>query len=175
MKKSDRKAAAKKKKRGAGEAASAGAGAPKKKPMSRREMLSQFGGWGLLAAGLGGGGYWLYGSVAANALEHDLTRVGQGVPIVVQIHDPTCPLCQQLQTQARRAVESFDEGQLQFAVANMQTPEGRRFATGHGVGHVTLLVFDGRGRRVDTLVGVRDADQLRAAFRARFPRLRADS
>lgn len=96
--------------------------------------------------------------------EHDLTRFGQGVPTVVQIHDPDCPLCTALQRTARAAVSGFDETELVFLVANIKTQEGRALATANGVGHVTLLLFDGEGQRREVIHGPSTEAELEAAF-----------
>ena len=98
--------------------------------------------------------------------EHDLTRLGQGVPTVVQIHDPNCPRCTALQRTARAAMSGFDETELVFLVANITTEEGRAIATANGVGHVTLLLFDGEGRRRQVLQGPSTEAALEDAFRA---------
>ncbi|MEM7522983.1 MAG: hypothetical protein AAF360_04320, partial [Pseudomonadota bacterium] len=98
-------------------------------------------------------------------IEHDLTRIGDGVPTVVQIHDPNCGLCRELQRETREALRAFDADQLRYVVANTTTPEGRRLAQVHGVSHVTLLLFDGAGKRRQTLRGVAESAILEDAFR----------
>jgi len=58
---------------------------PRKKKMTRRELISyaQMGGIGAVA--LGGGGFFFARSVAAAACEADLTKIGKGTPAIVQI------------------------------------------------------------------------------------------
>jgi hypothetical protein len=58
----------------------------------------------------------------------------------------------------------MEVGSIQFLVANIRSPEGRQFATAHGVGHVTLLLFDGSGRRREVLVGERTSEHLLEIF-----------
>ena len=131
---------------------------------SKRASLGAMRNWAIGAAVVGGGGYWFATDVQATMREHDLTRLGKGVPTVVQIHDPDCPLCAALQRAARAAVGGFDETELVFLVANIKTQEGRALATAHGVGHVTLLLFDGEGRRREILHGPSTEAALESAF-----------
>ena len=48
-----------------------------------------------------GGGYLFATAVQTTISEADLTKIGQGLPAVVQIHDPGCALCRRLQKQTR--------------------------------------------------------------------------
>lgn len=109
--------------------------------------------FGVAAAVIGSGGYYLVSEVVADVHEHDLSRIGKGIPTVVQVHDPDCPTCRSLMRAARTAMESFEPDELQYVVANLQTPEGQELASRHGVGKVTLLLMDGDGRRRATLPG----------------------
>jgi hypothetical protein len=52
-----------------------------------------------------------------------------------------------------------------FVLADLNTPEGRAFATRHGVGNTTLVLLDATGRRVETLTGIQDAAALRTRIR----------
>ncbi len=96
--------------------------------------------------------------------EHDLSRVGNGRPTVVQIHDPQCSLCLALQTETRKALKMLDDDALDYVVANIRSEKGQTFANRYGVQHVTLLLFDGRGELQDVLQGQRGSYQLKAAF-----------
>ncbi len=134
--------------------------------VQRRAFLNtlQFGALGVIA--VGGLGWFVASEVQANAREHDLSRIGNGIPAVVQIHDPQCPRCTALQREARDALDAFDSAELQYIVANIRTSEGRAFAGQHQVGHVTLLLFDGNGQRRRVLAGPNQAATLERAFRA---------
>ncbi|MEL7256331.1 MAG: thioredoxin family protein [Pseudomonadota bacterium] len=112
------------------------------------------------------GGATVFGtrSVRAKVAERDLTRLGQGVPTVVQVHDPQCPTCNALQSQTRQALKGFEQDKLQYLVADIKTQEGLSFAGRYGVPHVTLLLFDSEGNLVETLQGMRQASELRASF-----------
>lgn len=132
---------------------------------SRRAFLKKLRNGGIAALVIGGGGWFGVRDVQATMREHDLSRIGNGMPTVVQIHDPQCPTCVALQREARDAVCEVGEARLQFLVANIRTAEGRELARQHRVGHVTLLLLDASGRRQSVLTGPRNRDQLAGAFR----------
>jgi hypothetical protein len=148
---------------------SIGAGAAPDKT-TRRDLLGRIGSGALLAAALGGGGWYLVQDVSATIREQDLSQIGNGTPAVVQIHDPDCSLCAALQREARKALADFEDGELQFLVANIRSAEGKRLASAHGVGHVTLLLFDAKGRRRSILVGSNTSEDLKQAFRRHLAR-----
>lgn len=135
------------------------------KSFSRRDLLRFGRNWSVAIAAAGGAGWYGVRSVQAAIAEHDLSRIGNGLPTVVQIHDPNCMTCVALQREARTAACEIGEDKLQFLVANLQTSEGRRLAIAHGVGHVTLLVFDGSGEQIDVLVGPNTSEVLEPRFR----------
>lgn len=135
-----------------------------KTPLSRRDVMKIMRNGGLGLAAIGGAGYWASGSFRAYAAEHDLTRVGQGSPVVVQIHDPQCPTCTALQKQTRAALETFEECGLVYLVADIKTSEGAAFAARFGVPHVTLLFFNGEGERLRTVNGMHSRAQLEPMF-----------
>lgn len=113
---------------------------------------------------VGGSGYVLANSVISTMNEHDLTRVGNGKPTIVQIHDPNCSMCLALQKETRKALDEFQDGRLDYVVANIRSAKGKAFANRYGVQHVTLLLFDGEGALQDVLQGQRGSHQLRAEF-----------
>lgn len=115
---------------------------------------------------IGGVGYWTVGSVSASIGEADLSRIGDGTPSIVQIHDPQCSQCAALQREVRDALEAFDDEALTYLVANITTTEGRALAARHNVGHVTLLLFDGPGRLRSIERGPQSSAALREAFAA---------
>jgi len=146
------------KRKQAQQASAAPTQAPKK--LSRRETLL-WGKW--TAAGvvvLGAGGTWLSRAVVAAAAEHDLDRIGKGKPVVVQVHDPQCALCTQLQRETRKAMRQFGECDLIYLVADINKPEGRAFARQHNVQHVTLVLLDGQGQSQRIVNGVHSRSQL---------------
>lgn len=139
---------------------------PSEKTLSRRELFSKFQYGAVATLALGGFGWFMVEEATAMFEENDLTRVGNGIPTIVQIHDPQCPKCVALQRETREALESFDDGQLQYLVANIKRSTGQDFAAAHNVGHVTLLLFDGAGRRRQILVGPNESHYLTNAFQS---------
>ncbi len=135
------------------------------KATSRRDALLSLRSWGVLGLIAAGGGWYLVREVTTALAENDLSQVGNGTPTVVQIHDPECLLCRALQSETRDALCDLDDDELQYLVANLRTANGRKFAAAHGVGNVTLLLFDGDGQRQRILSGVRNSDSLEEIFR----------
>lgn len=119
---------------------------------------------GLVVAG--GVGAYLYQAYLADIEERNLTKIGRGTPTIVQIHDPNCTLCAALQKATRSALSNFDEGVLDYRVANVKTQDGSQFAARYNAQHVTLLLFDKRGRLQNTLQGVRQEEELVMLFTA---------
>ena len=138
--------------------------APVKTGPNRRQMMGylQYGVLGAVV--IGGAGTYAATSIMADLAERDLTRLGQGTPTIVQIHDPTCNDCSLLQSETRAALRSFDDDDIGFLVADLNSTDGAAFAREHGVGRVTLMLFDGDGRPVDVMTGVRGRDALRIRF-----------
>ncbi len=147
----------------------AGAKAAKTK-LDRRQALGHLRNLGITAAALGAVGWYTTSEVCASIQEQDLSKIGQGIPAVVQIHDPNCPRCVALQREARAAVSEFSDEEIIFLVANIRTADGQQLAASHGVGHVTLLLFDGDGRRRTTLTGANTRENLEQAFRRHLAR-----
>jgi hypothetical protein len=103
-------------------------------------------------------------------ISHDLSVIGQGVPTVVQIHDPKCQLCLQLRRNANSAIARIAGDDLLFRVADVTTHEGRRLQRKHKVPNVTLLLFDRDGKLNRSLNGVKGDDVLHQAFLAHINR-----
>ncbi|WP_341368671.1 hypothetical protein [Yoonia sp. BS5-3] len=140
-------------------AAQAEAG-PAKAP-NRRALLRN----GLIgAAVLGVAGFLTASTVMATISEHDLSRVGQGVPMVVQVHDPQCPSCRDLQRETRTALEAFDESELQYVIASLTSTTGAAFAAQYAAPRITLLLFDGAGNLQETINGVHPYTDLQLRF-----------
>lgn len=136
---------------------------------TRRDFLRKARNGAIATLAVGGGGWFMVDQVRATIREQDLSRIGNGIPTVVQIHDPQCRQCVALQKEARDAVCNFD-GELQFVVANIRSLEGGQLAAAHGVGHVTLLLFDGAGQRRAVLSGPNTSEYLTDAFRLHIAR-----
>lgn len=137
---------------------------------SRRNVLRMVRNVSIGAVVLSAGG-WVFAQDVQRTIElQDLSAVGNGIPTVVQVHDPHCPVCQALQKEMLKAAKHFDAGTLQFRVANIRTPEGKALADRHGVPHITLLMLDGDGELQDLLQGLRERDILRLEFDAHVAR-----
>ncbi len=123
------------------------AAAPAKQPnpMSRRDMMRWIKSGAIAVPILGIAGYFGATSVQARMAEADLSRVGNGRPSIVQIHDPQCNQCQVLQGQTRRILRGFDDETFDYMVADIKTQSGVEFAARYGVNHVTLVLFDASG------------------------------
>ncbi len=127
---------------------------------SKRNTLTTFRNSALGLAVVGGAGAYFYGAYQKDLEERDLTKIGRGKPAVVQIHDPGCQLCATLQSETRKAVSNFEAEEVNFLVANVRTQKGREFANKYNVPHVTLLLFNKRGKLENILQGVRREEEL---------------
>ncbi len=141
--------------------------AEKKQPAAegRRNFLRLARNGAIALAVVGGLGFLFVQNVRSSINEHDLSRIGNGTPTIVQIHDPQCSQCRSLQRETRDALSGFNDNDVDYVVANIRTNEGSRFAMKYSVPHVTLLLFDKNGQLRTTLRGQRQSDELRTAFR----------
>jgi len=114
------------------------------------------------------GGIGLLGvnKVRADLAEQDLSIVGSGMPVIVQVHDPSCPICLALQKEARAAMETVDNSELEYRVASIASDVGSAFADRHNSAHATLLFFDADGAITQRVHAPSDRDTLQAAFQA---------
>ena len=110
----------------------------------------------------------LLAAVSINAYEsgqqelHDLSVIGQGEPVIVQIHDPGCPTCRRLKKIVGGTMDSSDS--VLYRVANIKTETGKALADKYSVPKVTLLFFNGRGKHVHTTSGLLTSEQLDSAI-----------
>ncbi len=133
--------------------------------LSRRNFFQNIRNGAIATVIVGGGVWFVVDDVMATLDEQDLTKIGNGIPTIVQIHDPQCSQCIALQRETRKALENFDNGKLQYLVANIKSAEGRTLAAIHHVRHVTLLLFDAKGKRRQILTGPNQSDYLTGVFR----------
>lgn len=143
-----------------------------KKALTRRTFIQNVRDGIITAAFFGGGAWLVFDDVMATLDEQDLSKLGNGIPTIVQIHDPQCPMCTALQRETRKALDNFDTGQLQYLVANIKSVEGRALATTHGVEHVTLLLFDAMGTRRQILTGPNQSSYLTEVFQQHLEKYR---
>lgn len=138
---------------------------PKTAPKKSRRDVMTWAGFGVLGLGVvGGGAAWAVTSYTKSVEERDLSQIGQGTPTIVQIHDPQCPICNALQRETRKALGNMDGEQPVYLVADLTQTSGAVFAQVQSVQHVTLLLFDAEGNRVQTLTGSRTRDELLPEF-----------
>jgi hypothetical protein len=97
---------------------------------------------------------------------HDLSVIGNGIPTVVQVHDPSCRLCQQLRSNLLAATSALDDQALQVRIADIGSVTGANFASSHQVPHVTLLFFDARGNLVENLQGVKSEEEIERSVKS---------
>lgn len=136
----------------------------------KRKTLRLLRNMAIAAPVVGVAGFFAFKSASAAKAEADLTQIGNGVPAIVQIHDPACQLCAALQNQTRRALKSHEKGSVRFFVADIKTPEGNAFAARYRVPHVTLLLFDKRGEVKQVVRGPIDQDALENIIKAHLKR-----
>lgn len=141
------------------------AATPKRKAtLSRRAVLSNAKFYGVVLFILLGGAYWGVSSFQSSLAEKDLSVLGQGTPVIVQVHDPACQPCIDLQRETRAALSDFDNTDLGYRVADITSEDGLAFATEHAASFATLLFFDGAGEVTRRIRGATDRNTLRAAF-----------
>ncbi|MFK7992864.1 MAG: thioredoxin family protein [Granulosicoccus sp.] len=97
---------------------------------------------------------------------HDLSTLGQGNPTVVQIHDTSCADCRRLKSRTSTALDQHEH--VDFRLADLAKGDGSRFARKYGVQKTTLLLFDGRGEHLQTVVGLRSVEDLSELFELQF-------
>ena len=133
------------------------------KKLSRRDAIKTMALYGMGGAIVLGAGGALALDFGKKLAEADLTKIGQGTPTIVQIHDPNCRLCQALQRETRAALADCDEPYT-YLVANITTPDGAAFQRRMGQPHVTLALLDGDGTPLHFINGVTPAARLKAQF-----------
>ncbi len=136
-----------------------------RRPISRRKMLGLL--LGVPLVGVAGVGVHRY-DVKVRAL-HDLSVLGNGSPAIVQIHDPSCKLCRRLMANTKKALG--DREDITYRIADITKTNGREFQERYGVPHVTLLLFNAKGRHVHTVQGVTPAEELAEHFQRHLPRV----
>jgi thioredoxin-related protein len=108
----------------------------------------------------------LYFFYHQSKIEHDLASIGNGhIASIVQIYDSNCQLCSQLKRNVLSVHSDFKD-KVQFKIANIGTTKGRRFANKYNAPHVTLLFFDKKGDRINTIQGVSSSEKIEQALTA---------
>lgn len=52
-----------------------------------------------------------------------------------------------------------------FALADLHAPEGKTFAVRHNVPNTVLIFFAGSGRKIETVYGAQEKDELRGKIK----------
>jgi len=126
--------------------------------LNRRNMLKLL--IGVPVAGAAGAAIHRYD--VQNRGIHDLSLIGQGQPVVVQVHDPSCQLCRRLMKNTRKALKGNDD--VLFKVADVTTSEGEAFRRKHNAETVSLVLFDAKGKSQGSIQGVTPVEDLKAQF-----------
>jgi thioredoxin-like negative regulator of GroEL len=98
---------------------------------------------------------------------NDLTQIGQGKNIVVQVHDHDLVNSAGLMDNLNKIRNEY-KGIIEFVVADLKTAEGQAFAQAHNVEAVTLVFFAPDGSVLGTVQGVPGLDPLRGALARAF-------
>lgn len=93
---------------------------------------------------------------------HDLTVIGTGKPVVVQVHDTSCPICRNLKSRVTSVLKGQDK--IEYRIADITTNAGRKFQNEYGAQKTTLLLFNGEGRHINTVVGLQSVEELERIF-----------
>lgn len=152
------KAGKNKRKKNRGRGASSGAKAGMTSP-SKRNFVKL----GLFVAAGGAAAASLHAYDRKQTLVHDLSVIGEGTPVLVQIHDPGCPTCRRLKGAVKEAMAGLDG--VHTRIADISTREGRAFASRYGVPKTTLLFFDGSGKHRHTTTGLQTTLQVQQSVR----------
>lgn len=102
----------------------------------------------------------LFVALIPRGYDSDLTRIGKGQPTAVLTHDPGFLASGQLMEGINGLRKDFEPTTL-FLVADLNTPQGKRFAEEQSVSFGVLVLFDSRGRRLASYSGRADDDSLR--------------
>lgn len=93
----------------------------------------------------------------------DLSRIGQGLPVVVLMHDKNSVKSQGLMELLNRIRPDYT-GRIEFLAVDIDSQQGRAFSRQQAVGAVVLLCFDARGTRRALLDQTVDAKTLRSVL-----------
>ena len=98
---------------------------------------------------------------------NDLTQIGNGKNIVVQVHDHDLVNSAGLMDNLNKVRNEY-KGIIEFVVADLKIAEGQAFAAAHNVGAVTLVFFSPDGKQLGIVQGVPDLNTLRRTLDQAF-------
>jgi len=119
---------------------------------------------GLLALGGIAAVIWIF--VGRENIEENYSIIGQGEPVIVQVHQLNCADCDVLRANTKRALKEIGDDRLHYRIAYLHKSEGIAFASRHGAARpTTLVLFDKFGRKKSVYAGVQDVEALEVLFR----------
>lgn len=120
---------------------------------------------GLLITLTVGGLIW--SQLPRGAFPTDLSRIGAGRPAVVLAHDSNY-LGGTTVMELLNGIRGEYADRVEFLVAHLGIADAREFASRHGAGDGTVLLFTADGRRVKVLHSPASADEVRQALAQAF-------
>lgn len=94
----------------------------------------------------------LFVALIPRGYDTDLTRIGKGQPTAVLTHDPMFLASAELMEAVNGLRKDFEPATL-FLVADLNTPQGQKFAEEQSVNFGILVLFDAHGRRLGSYSG----------------------
>jgi hypothetical protein len=103
--------------------------------------------------------YFAYAAFSSNQEKlNDLSVFGERKSVLVQIHDPFCSSCRVLLSSVESVIKEFPH--MEYRIADMNMPQGRRFALQHQMG-VTSLVHSSRSGKITKITGLQTKEEVR--------------
>lgn len=97
----------------------------------------------------------------------DLSHIGKGKNVVVQVHDHNLVNSTHLMDNLSKVRGEY-EGIIEFVVADLNIIEGQTFAQVHKVDPATLLFFTPNGKHLGNVEGVQTPEALRNILNQTF-------
>lgn len=106
-------------------------------------------------------------SLLPRGFSGDTSIVGQGTPVLLLVHDDN--ILQSGETMAvMNKIRNEYAGRLEFAVADINTPDGRTFVQRHGFMPAALVFFAADGRNLQTLYSAQTVDSVKQELNRLF-------
>jgi len=116
---------------------------------------------------IGAVGSLIWSQLPRGAYPTDLSRVGAGQPALVLAYDMNFASGMAVM-ELMNAIRADYAGEVDFLVAHLGMPDGQAFASRHGAGDGTVLLFSADGQRIQSLRQPQTVDELRQALDAAF-------
>lgn len=110
---------------------------------------------------------WLAVANLPRGYSRDLTQIGKGRNVVVQVHDHNLVGSIDLMETLNKVRPEYADA-VEFVVADLLTPEGQAFATSHDASSVTLVFFAPDGTQRGSIKGAQDVNALRNSLNQAF-------